>query len=534
MKNNRIVYLLLILLTFAVYANAVGNGFVSDDYSVFLEDKTLDRFPTFPVAGFTLLRSLMLWSVWRIFGAVPAPYRILNILLHAGTVCLIYALVKHLANKNAALFAGVITAVHPLFTESVSWIIGGVYAQYGFLFFLSLWLYIRTDRKKYYYPVSVLVFAAMLFTSERSAPLAMAFGLYEMVFGNIKRNWYRLLPFACLSGFVVLMLFTPAGVMQTRLDMVETRSQSVALYNPLVQVPIALFTYFSLIVYPKTLSFYYPAMSFPVPVYIAGLAALIAYGIGLYITWKKSKPSFFFLAVLSVSLLPFLTPLRIAWLVAERYAYIAAAAGIAAGAAGLDLLIKKLGKLSRPLFIIFPCLAAGLFLRTVIRNTDWRSQETLYLATEKTAWIDPRIHNNVGNVYKDKGSLTKAREEYETAVRLSSTYAPGYYSLGVLAYDRNDYPEAERYFLKTLAIDPSFAKALRLLASMYYEDKRYDKARIYLAQYQKVEPDNPFVYLNLGMVYNKIGDKDKARQSFLKALSLDPDNRDAVIGLRNL
>jgi protein O-mannosyl-transferase len=44
----------------------------------------------------------------------------------------------------------------------------------------------------------------------------------------------------------------------------------------------------------------------------------------------------------------------------------------------------------------------------MIRNSDWQNQDTLWIATGKTAPSDPKTHNNLGDLYGRHGDLDRA------------------------------------------------------------------------------------------------------------------------------
>jgi Flp pilus assembly protein TadD len=62
--------------------------------------------------------------------------------------------------------------------------------------------------------------------------------------------------------------------------------------------------------------------------------------------------------------------------------------------------------------LLLATLVLALSTRTIIRNTDWRSPESFWTTTVLTAPNDYRVHNNLGNVYKDQGRFQEAEQEY--------------------------------------------------------------------------------------------------------------------------
>ena len=61
----------------------------------------------------------------------------MNISFHLGTVWLTYILVTLLINPITALIACAFLAIHPIQSEVVNWISGGVHIEYSFFLILS-------------------------------------------------------------------------------------------------------------------------------------------------------------------------------------------------------------------------------------------------------------------------------------------------------------------------------------------------------------------------------------------------------------
>ncbi len=58
-------------------------------------------------------------------------------------------------------------------------------------------------------------------------------------------------------------------------------------------------------------------------------------------------------------------------------------------------------------------------IRTIVRNFDWRTPDSLYIATGRTAPSDPKTHNNLGDVYARRGDLQRAAYEFKLATEIN-------------------------------------------------------------------------------------------------------------------
>jgi Flp pilus assembly protein TadD len=188
----------------------------------------------------------------------------------------------------------------------------------------------------------------------------------------------------------------------------------------------------------------------------------------------------------------------------------------------------------RILMILILLIIPALLVRTVIRNFDWTSEDTLWFATYRTAPEDPRVHNNVGEYYLNRKEYDKAEPEFQKAIRLTSTRPAPYYNLGLLYLRTGDYGRAEEYLKKSVTINDTFADGYRALSSLYFDRDEYENALSMVIKLKELEPENTLVYLNLGMIYRKLGRTVEARKNLEHALSLDPQNTAARTVLEQL
>jgi len=134
---------LIAVLTFAVYANALGGDFVYDDHRQILlnsliQDPSLyGKALTSDVWAFkgdgTVAASnyyrptFVAWMIGNYagFGANPFGWHLLNLLLHIGVCFLVFAITRKLdLPVLLSLILTLIFAVHPVHVENVSWISG--------------------------------------------------------------------------------------------------------------------------------------------------------------------------------------------------------------------------------------------------------------------------------------------------------------------------------------------------------------------------------------------------------------------------
>ena len=502
-RENWTALTFLAFLVFAVYANSLGNGFVSDDIAGFANNPDVGKFSRIFSGGMHFsLTAFFQFFTYHIGGLHPFSFRIINILFHLGSVILIYVLLSLSMKKRIAIIAASIFAVHPILTESVSWISGSPYAIYSFFFLLSFLFYLFSkDNKKHYY-YSTVFLALSIFTTEKATVLFLIFVLYELAFGSIRDNWKRILPYLLIS--LVLLIFFVSKIGH-RVAAVESQSyQSTGgMYNPFVQIPVAIGTYLKLIFWPAKLTLYQTEMAFTRPQFLFLVAIFLAFLGALALSWFKNKTIFFWLAFFPIALLPTLTPFKISWIVAERYAYlgtlgiIIVVAILADKFLGINENAKMVG------YFALVIIVASLSVRTIIRNMDWKSEDTLWIATAKMAPSGQVIHNNLGDVYARQGDFKKSVEEFKKAIEINPNYADAYHNLGNTYQQMGQIDLALENYRKAASINTSLWQSYQNMAAIYFGQGNYERASENIKKALEINPGDPNLQQNLQIIQSK-------------------------------
>ncbi|HAT74606.1 MAG TPA: hypothetical protein DCS28_01000, partial [Candidatus Moranbacteria bacterium] len=388
--NNTNYFVLFFLLIFIVYLNSFDNAFVSDDIlgtqknSTFLDWNNLRHLSAWPFLPNFILFKLGLTT--------PFFFRIIGIFFHLGSVYFIFIILNILAKKNTAIFAALLFAVHPILIESVAWISGRSYSQYGFFFLASLLCYLlfyksgKNNPKLFW--LSVFFFFLAVLSSEKAVALLAIFPLYELAFGNFKKTCKKLWPFLFIAIIFATIYLGQAGQRISDLN-TQYYSNASGLYNPLEQIPIAIGSYLGLIFWPDKLTLYHSEMSFSAGIYSICLLVFLIFGGLIFYGWKKNKFIFFWLSFFFISLAPTLTPLKISWIVAERYAYIGTLGILATVAYFFNRLLEKFPAKKIWFYSFFAIIILLLSIRAIARNIDWDSEDNLYLAAAETSPSSP-------------------------------------------------------------------------------------------------------------------------------------------------
>ncbi|HEX3728578.1 MAG TPA: hypothetical protein VHV47_02150, partial [Opitutaceae bacterium] len=144
---------LLLVAAWFVYAPAIRGGWIWDDpqevadnyvlrdpgglAKIWLAPSGVDYFP---------LKTTVQWLAWRLWGADPFGYHLLNVALHLAAALLFWRLLRRLNVPSFGAWAGaLLLVVHPLAVESVAWISELKNTLSLVLLLLALLAYVRFD-----------------------------------------------------------------------------------------------------------------------------------------------------------------------------------------------------------------------------------------------------------------------------------------------------------------------------------------------------------------------------------------------------
>lgn len=463
----------LLVIVFLVYANSLFANFLSDDIYSIVNQKDLGTKAYLLENSPRVLRPLLYYVTVTLFGKEPFFFHLENIFFHFFTVLGLYLLLSLLKKQNIAFWASLLFAVHPVLSEAVTWISGGVYPQYSSFLLFTLIFYLLSLYQKKYSFLSIISCLFSILSSEKALPLIFILTMFEFCFINLKKNWLRLTTifFICFIFILIYIAKVPARIT----ELSTTVATSHNFVNPLFLIPVAIANYLILIFFPLKLSFYHSEMHFALWQFIVFSLILVIYLLVTIREYFKNKFNFFFLSWFFFTLIPVLTPFGISWIVAERYVYLATA--------GITIIFtnyffsffkKYKQKLGQAIFIVIVLLLAG---RTMIRNFDFKNADTLWLATAKTSPSSHQNHNNLGDLYGRQGNKQKALEEFQQAINLKPDYAHAHHNLAHTYQEMGDFSKAITHYQMALKYDQSIWQSYLNLADIYLRSGEKDRAR---------------------------------------------------------
>lgn len=560
-----IALLILLVVVGLVYANSLNNEFLFDDIETIVE---LHRPGSGPFqqldallggrSAYRPVRSASYAMDFAISGLDPWGYHLTNMVLHGLSAVCVYLIAWVLfASPLAALLAALLFAVHPIQTESVTYLSGrrdvlsGLFVLAGFYTFLRY----RQSGRLRDLVVTILLCPLAFFTKESGIILPLLCLGYDVV-SRIKKSG----PDGEISGVRAIWAATSAAVREGRwfylpagalagamafyvLFLVRGTSQRAwhggSLEMTLLTMARVFLRYLALLLFPATLNADYSYNAFPVTTSWADPIAWLAVAIwgGLGVAWYRlllRQPSAAFGGLwFLITLLPVSQIVPHHDLMAEHFLYVPSV--------GFALLIAGVLEpvLSRPrpsAAVATACiLALSVFaVRTVVRNTDWKDDLTLWRKTVQTAPESARARNNLGAAYLRRGERTLAEEQFAAAVAIQPDLAVAHGNLGKLFLDRGDLAQAEEELERALAIQSRDTIPRLWLGAVYLKQGKATEAESQFRQALSHPRSAAYAHNNLGILLAQRDQRAEAEAAFREALRLMPGLAEAKDNLRRL
>ncbi len=488
--EHKFSFLLIALLCVGVYINILDNAFVSDDVKGILENPDVGNI-SLSLQKFNLNMALK-DLVFLGFGKSPTAYHVLSIILHILATILVYFFVLILTeDERLSSFATLLFALHPLHTETVTWISGRGYALYTIFFILSFIFYhlsLENEKRIAYLTASAIFYALTLFTIPWGLPLLAIFPLYGWYLKGKKFDWAFYLTTVLLAVIYFFLVFK-AGFVEEK---ASTGAEVGGTHDITILIPFSITQYIYLMFWPKVLSFYHEGLRLSLDyVFWSRVATvLFAFVLPLFLFWRKKKLALFFLLFFLVAISPSLSPIKVGFYVAERYVYLGSISFCVFLAAILLWLEEKLPIKNLALFLLIPIILL-YSVRTVIRNGDWQTQASFWMATVKDTPTSYRAHNNLGDIYGWRGDWASAAKEFMAAIKLKSNYAAPRYNLGIALMNLGKLAEAKETLLAAIQLEPQHYKAYYILGAISYREGNLEEARKYWENCLRVAPNYP-------------------------------------------
>jgi len=508
-KDNKWKILLILGITFLAYVNAWGAEFLSDDIPAITGDPRVKEWDFVWNNLLNVPRRLYYFLVINTFGLVPAAFRFIGIASHLLMAAAVFLLVELLVGRRVGFLAGILVGVHPIMIEAVTWISGGGHSQYSLFVVISFILYILAGKNRKYYWWSLISFFMALEFSEKSMMFPGLLVMYHLLFARKQRKWQELIPFFALDSIWIWWnlkhLFNRVSYLAEQFSG-GVKSQPE---NPFVHIPIAISSYLNLIFWPDKLTLYHSELTFTKNEYVAmTVETLIFLGIIGWSFWQGLKESkmarqiCFWLSWLVIGLSVTLTPFGVSWVVAERYVYLGAIGILIVIAIGVDWLSKK-KNFYTVVMTIFGMVVLGLFVRTIVRNHDWKNQDNLWISAARVSPNSAQNHNNLGDMYQRWGDFDKSIEHFKRAIEINPRYAAANHNLANVYFRKKEFEKAIEHYQKAIEFRPGLWQSHRELSRVYYILEDYVLSKQELEKAIEINPEDEELKQLMQQVFSK-------------------------------
>lgn len=546
-----------------VYANSFRGAFVLDDQIGIIQNQLIrfvlpvERFfeSSQPLNDFTLAVNFALGEL------DPWGYHLVNLLVHLVAGLVLFGILRRTLGSprigerirdRADILALMVTLawlLHPIQTESVTYVIQRCESMAGMFFLLTLYSAIRcadagseSARRRW-------VFAAVLscacgMTSKAivvTAPVVVLLydrtflsgGLVEalrrrwLLYAGLGATWLVLLGQGTLHGLLyepgetATVGFGFAGV--TPMEYLRTQ-------------PGVILHYLRLSVWPggQCLDYGWPVATTTGAIIIPAVVIGFFLAVTVVATWRRSPLGFlgcWFLLILA----PTSSFVPIKDLAFEHRMYLPLAAVVVLVVVGGRWVIERL----YPRASEWPFRAAvavaliGLAVLTVRRNALFADSVALWADTVQRAPENPRPRNALGYAWLARGEPEKAIEHFRAAIEIDPEFAAAHANIGKAHFSRGRWEEAATEFDAAWRIRPGefFADTHFYYASALLQLGRHAES---IEQFRFAISKNPQygpAYYNLANTLWAKGDRESAVAVYQQALGVDPAYTEAAVNM---
>jgi Flp pilus assembly protein TadD len=555
---------LLAVVAALPYLNTLRNGFVSDDETQVLHNPYIHSFhhlakifttqatsyaPDMP-NYYRPLMNVGYLLCYQILGPHPFGFHLINVVLHAAVVCAVFLLTKRMfQNRNLALMAAALFALHPIHSEAVAWVAASPDLELSLFYLLTFWFFLAVAQpggRFSYFPQFAMAgsFVLALFSKEQAVTLPVLATLYEHLY-RPDREETR--PAQKLRRYAALWLLAVAYLL-FRIRVLGSLSSGIHVnvftwYQAFLSAMVLVGQYLWKVLWPVDLRLFcpfHPPFGLFDPAVVGGLAALTVGSALFFFLWRRARPLSFGLVWMLVTLAPVL---NVRWMpifaFAERYLYLPTVGfcwllgweflRLRARASARDVGARR--RLTpTALAAAFGILVALCSFRIVTRNRDWRNDFVLFTNTLAACPDAYYVRRDLGSAYWRRGDVESAEREWREALKTAPRYSSTSSGLGLVYLKKQHYSEAIELFKKALEFDPNNGDARLYLGVTYMDTHSLELAEPELRTAVSLSPFDSNARNALGKLYLAEGQTAAAEEQFRRSLEIEPN----ITGYGNL
>ena len=553
------------------YSNSFGGPFVYDDGPSIPDNASIRNFASafFPphaigetVGGRPLL-NLSLALNYAISGTSVWSYHVLNLLIHLAAGLALFGVVRRTLGMSVcagdspsaspasrllqkdplwtACAIALLWTVHPLQTESVTYIVQRSESLMGLCYLLTLYGFVRAvefseggarcpqrafsglgaSRSTRWFAVSFAACLCGMASKEVMASAPLVVLLFDRTFfaGSFRAAWaQRKAYYAALASTWLLLALLVASTGGNRGGTVGLDVGVAPWAYGLTQFR-AITHYLALSFWPAPLIFDYGTFWERDAATVVPYALLVVSLVGATIWALLRRPAlgffgvWFFVMLAPTSLVPGTTQM-----IVEHRMYLSLAAVVV-----LVLLAARHWFGPRSVFVAF-ALAVPLLATTFSRNEDYRTERSLWADTVAKRPTNALAHCNLAITLVKDGRLDEAVAHYQQSLALSPRAANTHYNYGVLLARLGREDEALGHYEQALSVQPNFPSAQSNLGTLLFLRGRSADAIPHLERALRQRPDDSDTHCTLANALYQAGRVPAALEHYARALALSPAN----------
>jgi protein O-mannosyl-transferase len=458
-----------------------------------------------------------------IWGLNGPGFRITNLVLHMFACFALFIFYGQILNRrDTAFWLAIIFSLHPLITETVSWVASRNNILVTLFGILSFSFYIRAYRSHrfIFYILSVLFFAFAVFSKEFGLMLLPIFFLYQRALNpqkiDIIKELREYIPYILIAILYFILRHIVIGSLLSPNGFPD-------IFTRISNVPYILLLNLKLIFLPYNLHSYsegIPDKFFSIGTF-CGILFFMAAAI---LIWKFRKNRLmlfsslaFFMAIFPVSGIISTSAVSC---IAMRWLYFPAPFILIILAQPLDKLIRSNGRMA---FYITGAILVYLGANSYMLNKNlWHSQEIFF--KQEVLHFDNKLYaDGMAEIYFAEGKFELAEKYYNKNFEFGIRRTLNYIKYAEILCKKGETDKALSN-LKTAEVyrlsNSDLGMILHNRGLIYLEWRELDRALKELEKSVVYFPEMSLFYENIGVVYGEMGDHGKAVDFFKKAIRL--------------
>jgi len=480
---------------------------------------------------------LTYWMDYKIWGMKAPGFRTTNVILHILSCIVLFRFLLMLSNnKSLALWIALAFAVHPVNTESVSWVTSrnNILVTFFSLFTLYLFMKSQEQDKPLLIIPSVVLFGAALFSKEFGVMLLPILFLYSRLMiherTKLSEDLIRLIPYILV--FILYMILRHKTTVSFNWFL-ERGSKNI--WEHVFFIPYLIAINLKLILLPFNLhSFimHYPNNYFNWNT-ISGICIVL---VTFFIVAKCKINKIISCAFLSffIALFPILNiiPTSAVSLISMRWLYFP----MAFLAPGLIALNKSL--LGERKFLITSVLVVAIgyfgFYTYILNMNLWHNEKTFF-QQELSRFKNTYYAYGYALYQREKNNTKKAESYFKMAITgYHHKNASVFVDYSSLLNDTGRPKEALIYLEKSRSL-PKFhtlkAEWYSNMGTAYFQLENPEKALPYFKLAAAYGPNEAINWANLGAAFGALGRYEDSIKTLKKGLTLDPKSIEVMKNL---